>query len=556
MVQKNRQFTFTDGILLSALVLVGGFHEYIACGLSVAMCLYLLLQLHRKRLTALPQGLFFTAVTVICLGYGVSALWAIDRGMALIGFVKFLPLPLYLLCLHSQEQEGVAILWLPYVAAAMAVISAIGMLIPGWKAAFSVADRLAGFFQYPNTFALLLLVGELLLLKKEKRSLWDYLVLAVLVGALLYTGSRTVFAVALLANGAMLFTQAKRKGKAMILAACGVVCLALVVLAFSENSVINRFLRFSLTESTLVGRILYVQDALPLLLKYPFGMGYMGYYYMQGSIQTGLYSVTHIHNELLQLLLDIGWIPTAVFVVALIKWFCQKAVALPDKIIVGAVCLHSLFDFNLQFTGMFFVLLLLTRQVPTNQPKPKKLSPILRPVALAAGCLSLYLGVCLALAHFGAWQTADLLYPGNTRNKLTMLEQVEDVTEADRLSDEILKNNKHYYAPYMMKAKYAYAQGNFGAMITYANQGIALNPLEYTQYEDYCRMLLIGVELYTQAGDSASAQACIKALRYTVEALDANAQRLSQLGKRIADQPITQLPQDLMEQIERLGGGS
>ena len=58
---------------------------------------------------------------------------------------------------------------------------------------FLVSERLSGFFQYPNTFALFLLISELLLLKKINLKIIDYITLAVLIGGLLYTGSRTVF---------------------------------------------------------------------------------------------------------------------------------------------------------------------------------------------------------------------------------------------------------------------------------------------------------------------------------------------------------------------------
>ena len=553
MLQKLRRVTFCDCLLLAALVLTGGFHEYIACGLSVAMCVFLLLRLRKDKTLSLPKNAFFLAAAVISLGYGITALWAVDRGMALIGFVKFLPLPLYLLCLRAEGRASTALSWLPYLGAAMAVISAVGMAVPGLKDSFSVADRLAGFFQYPNTFALFLLVCQLLLLKKPGKKLPDYLTLTVLAAGLLYTGSRTVFAVAVLANIAMLFLAVRRKGRAVLLALGGAVCLAAVILAFSENSVIGRYLRFSLTESTLVGRVLYVVDALPLLVKYPFGMGYMGYYYIQGSVQTGLYSVMYIHNELLQLLLDIGWIPAVAVLVALGRWFFRKTVSAQDKLIVATVCLHSLFDFNLQFTGMALLLLLLTH-TPCDKPRSRKVGAAL-PVALAAvACLSLYLGTSLGLAHFGAYRAADAMYPGNTRNKLTIMEQTEDLAEADRVADSFLRWNTHYFAPYIMKAQYAYSQGDFGSVIQYAEQGLAANPLQYQQYEDYCRMLLVGVQLYIKAGDNASAGTCAKALNSAVKQLESNGNRLSALGKMIADQPITTLPAELLEQVRKVGG--
>ena len=45
----------------------------------------------------------------------------------------------------------------------------------------------------------------------------------------------------------------------------------------------GRFLTTSLHSSTLLGRLLYAQDALPVILRHPFGLGYRSYTYMQGS---------------------------------------------------------------------------------------------------------------------------------------------------------------------------------------------------------------------------------------------------------------------------------
>lgn len=547
MLPSIKKMTFTDWLLLAAILFLGSFHEFLSCGLSIAMCSYLFCKALKKKQLTVPVSLPFYGVVVLSLFYGLSILWAVDKGMAFVGFMKFMPLPLYLLCLRQEEKEGCILQVLPYVAAAVVVISTVGMHLPGGQRLFSVADRLAGCFQYPNTFALLLLVCQLLLLKKEGKRWYDYAIMAVLIAGLLYTGSRTVFVVAVIANIAMLFLLSQKRGRAVLLALAAAGVLTVVILALSGNAVIGRFLRFSLTESTLVGRILYVADALPLLLRYPFGMGYMGYAYIQGSIQTGVYSVTYIHNELLQLLLDIGWLPVGLCLFALGKWFCKAEPA--QSILVGAVCLHSLFDFNLQYVGMFLLLLLLT-DVPgkTVQKKARGIG------AAAVAAVSLYMGIALLLGYVGAAKAADAMYPGNTRNKLTMLEQVTTVEEADRLSDEILRCNKAYFAPYLMKGKFAYAQGDFGSVIRYFNQAIEKNPFDHTLYEEYGKYLAVGIELYQKAGDQKSAAACAKELMALPKRLSANESRLSTLGSMIADQPVTELSEQLQALINQLGG--
>ena len=552
-MEKHRRFCFTDGILLATLFLIGGFHEYISCAVSAAMSIFLFYRLIRYKQLQIRRDFLTSAVVAVCLGYGLTCLWGIDRGMALVGFLKFLPLLLYLLCLQQEEGSGRVLEVLPYFGAALAVLSAVGMQFPPVKSLFSVAGRLAGTFQYPNTFAIFLLICELLLLKRSGKKLWDYGVLLLLIAGFFYTGSRTAFVVAVLANVAMLLSMTQKKVRVISLAVMGGICLVGLLLALNPESVLHRFLTISLTESTFVGRLLYWVDALPLLLKYPLGMGYMGYYYVQQGIQTGVYSVTYIHNDFLQLVLDIGLVPAGLFIAALVVWFCKKSVPVSHKIMAGALCLHSLFDFNLQFISMFFLLLLLisgeeTLKVLTVKPRlPLECS------FGAVALVSIYIGAALMLAHLGNRTLADTLYPYNTQNKLSLLERSEDLEEANALAEEILAQNTSFYAPYTIRAKYCYSQGDFAGMITNQRKALERNPFSHTEYEAYCKMLITGIDLYEKAGDTQSAALCRKELLALPEQLAANGQRLSPLGEMIVDQPVLELSQALQESIRKEG---
>lgn len=551
--KKRLKTDITDVVVLVALLMVGAFHEYTSCLLSVALGVCLLVRIGKAKTFTFRQDLLSVSVILIVVGYAATCLWAVDRGMAFIGFMKFLPLLLFMLLRWQESGDKRVLEILPYFAAAMAVISAIGMQIPAISHHFSVADRLAGFFQYPNTFAVFLLVCELLLLKKPQKAWYDYVTLALLVAGLLYTGSRTVFVLFLALTFAMLLVLFPKKGKVALLAGAGLAVLVVALLALGGNPVIARYLSISLTESTFVGRILYFVDALPLLLKYPFGMGYMGYYYIQGSIQTGVYSVAYIHNDFLQLLLDIGWIPGLVFIGAIVSYFVKKQIPLADKIVVAALCLHSLFDFNLQMVGMFFVLLLLLDQKDAKS-HTLRVTGLGKAVLAGITAVSLYMGAALLTSHLGHWQLADRLYPYNTRNTLSILEQETDLEKANTLADRILTYNKQYFAPYSIKAKYSYTKGDFTAVIENKYAAFERNPFGHMEYEEYCQMLLNGITLYLKAGDTKSAQFCKDQLLQTQKLLSANAQRLSKLGKMIDDQPVTELSQQLQQQIQKIGG--
>ena len=553
-MEKIRKIGFSGIILLMSLLLIGGFHEYISCALSAAMCIWLLVRFGKGKNLQIRKDFLTSAVVAVCGGYGLTCIWGIDRGMALIGFVKFLPLILYLFCLQQEDDLQPTLDVLPWFGAVLAILSAVGMQIPGVEALFAVAGRLAGTFQYPNTFAIFLLVCELLLLKKPGKKIWDYCLLAVLIGCFLYTGSRTAFVVALIANVAMLLSMTQKKVRLIALGVMGGICLVGVVLALNPNSVLNRYLTISLTESTFVGRVLYWVDALPLLAKHPLGMGYSGYYYAQQSIQSGVYSVRYIHNDLLQLVLDIGIVPAGLFVTAIILWLCRKTVPVADKIIVGAVCLHSLFDFNMQFVGVFFLLLLLlsTEKCPkVMQAKPRLTGKI---ALVAVAVVSLYLGSALMLSHFGKTELSDKIYPYNTQNKLSMLETETDLEKANALAEEILAQNTQFFAPYSIRGKYTYSKGDFGAMIQNERAALERNPFNQSEYEAYCKMLITGIDLYVKNGDSSSAKICQQELLAVYQQFTQLPDRLSALGKMIKDQPVTELSSEIVEYVKTIGG--
>lgn len=556
MLSEIKKCRFADWLLLVSLVLTGGFFEHVSCVLSAAMCLYLLIRMGKTGKLLIAKDIWTSLAVAISVGYGLTCFWAVDRGMAVIGFFKFLPLLLYMICLRQEERTDAVLHVLPLWGAAMAVVSAIGMHLPVVDEIFSVSGRLAGFFQYPNTFAVFLLVCQLLVLKKEGKGIWDYVLMAVLLAAFLYTGSRTALIVAGLANVGMLLVMTGKKTRRILLLSMAAIALVVGLLALNEDSVLNRYLNISLTQSTFVGRILYWVDSLALVLRYPFGMGYMGYFYAQGSVQTGIYSVTYAHNDFLQVLLDVGFVPAGLLIGALIAWFFRKGIPAADKIIVGAVCLHTVFDFNLQYIAMFMLLLLLVSR-HENKPDLKcKVTAFGKAVTVVVAVVSLYMSVPLLLSNFNLLPMADTLYPYDTRNLLIMLEDTEDLDEAEVLADRILRQNKQYFAPYTVKARRSYTEGDITQMIRYMKTIFRCKPFAYSEYNAYCQMLIQCYEMYIKAGNVESAKFCMDEILGAQAAVAANKDRLSPLGKLIDEQPRTVLSKEVRDFIKEHKGGA
>ncbi len=555
IAEKLKMLSFSQLTLYASLFCIGVFHEYLSCILSAVLLARLLMCLIKQRSLTVRITMTGIAVALLVSGYAVTSLWAVDSGAAIFGFFKFLPLLLYLLVL-MQEPDGreKTLNGLPYVASVMTVLSVALMYVPGLETYFAVSGRLSGFVQYPNTFALILLVAELLLIMRERPHIQDYVCILILLFGIVYTGSRTVLVLAGVSNVAALLFNKNKKVRWITLGGMvlGVLLVFLVCLATDNLAVLARYLKISLNQSTFIGRLLYAQDALPVILKHPFGLGYMGYYYLQQSVQTGLYAVKFIHNDLLQMLLDVGWIPTAVFVVAAVMSLLNRAALVRDKLIMTVILLHACFDFDLQYIAVFMLLLLFMT------PRELKIVTLSKHRAFTSTLASILIGLCAyagvvqGLIRFEAYGIAYMMYPASTQCEIEILKKLEDPAQMNRVADSILKRNPYVSVAYSAKAKYAYSRGDFAGVITYKNKAIKAAPFTRAEYVEYGYMLINGIHLYENAGDTNSAAICKRELETLKEALPAMKNRLSKFGAAIETQPVFTFPKELREYFEKL----
>ncbi len=554
MKDNTRQISFISIAFLISLFCVGLFHEYLSCIASIFLASWLFVNHLRKNKTVIYLNLTSFSIILIVLFYGLTALWAVDSGMAFIGFLKYLPLLLFAISLMQTEEKDTILKLLPYTVTLMTVLSAILAQIPSLEHFFIIEGRLSGFLQYPNTFAILVLISELLLLSKEKIKYYDLICIILLVVGLVYTGSRAAFIIAIVANIAtILFTKTKKFIFYSIIALLVSGFAAVVFLVATDNTyIIERLATINFKESTFIGRFLYFVDALPVILKNPFGMGFLGYYYMQGAFQSGVYSTAYIHNDFLQLLLDIGWIPSALFIFVILKRVFGKDTPKSYRIILATLVSHSLFDFNLQFISIFFICILL---LDFNFGKKHVISDNKWAIcALAAfiTCVSLYMGTSLVLYRVGRYDASYAMYPYNHNTETAILLNTKDIETANSIATKTQERNKYFLLAYSVKSRYAYSKGDFATLITLKNKTFEIAPFVYEEYEEYARMLINGIELYKQAGDLKSQQICISELKAIPQKLDALNDRISFLGKKIKDQPQTRLPDVLVEYINSI----
>lgn len=538
-------------------MLVGGFHVITSCFADVYLT-SLILFIQKKR-RYINQILFINVVSasvfLITTSYLLTVLWAIDKGMAFWGFLKFSPvLPFSYITMNLEPEDKRCVLKvIPLSGVFMTIVSYLLHLIPDFKKYFTVAGRLSGFFQYPNSFAAFLICGIVIIAYYYKKLFPKILLLSILIFGVFESGSRIAFAIMILGIFVLIISiKDKKISIAITLILLMGIGASLVYVHVTNNYyTIGRFLTSSVNESTLVGRILYYKDALPIILKHPFGLGYLGYSYIIGASQTGVYSVVFVHNELLQFLLDIGWIPVLVFLVALLKTLFSKRIDFCQKLVLSLLCTHALLDFDFQYISLLFVLLLtLDFRYGYEVELKSKLSKALC-VASIVFVSCFYFGLVDLLTLVNANDIAIRLYPVHTNAEIRHLTESKSAEQQSSIAKDIIKRNEHISLAYAAMANYDFSLGNIEDFIANKKKSIELSQYDIEAYNDFAGKLITAYSLYKQGGDSISADYCLKQVINLENELLEVKSRTSALAWKINDLPRLELSAEIKDFIKK-----
>lgn len=546
-------------ILMTCIVIVGilggGYYVSVSAVTGIVLTGVLFYRMYvKKRITA-AWDLNMAAFAVLVSGYLLSCLWAVDSGMALMGVVKFLPLLLfYVLVSGLTDEREKMIASLPMLGCLMTAFSFVMMQFEVFEQWVSVAGRLSGFFQYPNTYALFMLICLILVMWRFDYKKIDWLDIVYGVAAvfgIIMSGSRTVFV--LTAVAVIWVFAAKSSGKKVIISvlAAGAVVAVILAVAAGSAGILERFTNISFGASTFLGRILYVQDALPLILKHPFGLGYYGYYFIQQSVQTGVYTVVNAHNELIQILLDAGVIPAVFMGAAVLRSVFTKRTQSRNRIVLSIMILHSLFDYDFQFLAMGFVLILFLdmRNIKT-QKVPVLTGTVVGLTGAAAAALSIMCGVSDVCYTSGNYKAAEKVYSGNTMAQLALLTKADKAEEMKAIAEKVIVDNQSVSLPYSALAQAAFADGDVEQFTEYKLKAIELAPYQYEEYENYLEVLVYCNDLYHQMGDKDGVRFCVEKAEEIPKMLEQVKENTSALGWKIVDRPQVTLSHENLEIIE------
>lgn len=553
--KQNILYYFLAFVLTLSGVAVGGYFCYVSALLSIVLMILIVYQLTRTGKFCLACDINLAAVLIVTLGYFFVGLWATDSGMSLMGGIKFLPVLLYffVLCQAIQEKEQLIRL-LPVFGSLMTLFSFAMMQFPTFRIYVSAAGRLAGFFQYPNTYALFMLVCMLVSVYRiehvlpDKKTDWLHIVnISTAMLGIYLSGSRTVMVLSALAIFVLLLSRRE-------MWKYGIFCVGIVVvLAFGlilcgyGKEISDHLILISGNASTFWGRLLYDRDAIKMIAAHPFGTGYYGYYFMQPEMQTGVYSVVNVHNEFFQIMLDIGILPALVMYGAILKSLFSKSIAARDRLVLLVMTLHSLFDYDFQFLVIFFVLLLFLEM---RKIKQFRISMLTKTVSAAVLVLIFILFITAGISDFfyikNRPEQAVRFYKGNTLAEIALLEKAGNAEEMEQIADAVLENNRHVSVAYSAKARTAFSNGDIETFVEYKLMAIHLAPYQYEEYIDYLNCLALCAKSYLREGETESAEFCVKQAEEIPGMLAEVKEKTSSLGWKIKDRPkVTLSEKDL-----------
>lgn len=560
MAAKGRAvYIVLIGMILITGIIGGGYFVFASSVTTVLGLFFLFWQLVKNRKFQVSVGISSIAIYVFVIMYFLACLWAIDSGMAFMGAMKFLPVAIFLfiVCQDVDEREKLIEL-LPLLGSLMTIFSFVMMQFDVFRPIVTVAGRMAGFFQYSNTYALFMLVCLVVSIFRIDFKQVDWLqILYVVVEifGIYMSGSRIVFALTVFTL--FIIAATKREKVRMILGVIGVFVTIAVLLLFTETGreMVSRILGTAGSFSTLYGRILYVRDAVELVLKHPFGMGYYGYYFTQQEIQTGVYSVVNVHNELVQAILDIGIIPGFFLYFGIVKSVVSPRVGTRNKIVLIVILLHSLLDYDLQFLVMWFVLILF---LDLGKLCECRMSNIAQIAVGMVSCTVLLGTACVGLSDWfyvtNQYAESAKVYKGNTLSKISMLGEIKSMEKLQDKAEEILAANEHVAIAYSAKARALFSEGDVEGFIKNKLTAIDLAPYEYEEYTDYLDMLAYCTGEYAKQKDMESANMCLTRAENVLDMLKKVEKKTSSLGWKIKDKPQVVLSDEYLDLIAEMRG--
>lgn len=589
---KNTKTKDTSFLFLLALMFIfpflKGMHDTLTVIIMAAIMIVAIIFKSRKnKCFKYSLDFNFIVISIWSTSYLISSFYAIDKGMALLGFLKMLSIPIFLLLYFqydiSEERKNNIFKVISYSGVFMLLLSAL--LVPLLKFIPCILDsttlqkilnyinssgtwlrvgmvllllpfqplpnlfasnRLQGFFNYANSFGLWLLIGIIILLFQEKLNKKDIASLIILTLGIVLTNSRAIIILTVLAFIiSFFFTKLDKKKYITISLTLIAIGISLILLLNFIN--INSRLSDVTSSSEFLTRFLYYKDAITQILKHPFGLGHQGWWTIQSTVQTGVYDCQYVHNAPIQIMLDVGIIPCLLLIALIFKTLFDKKVTAMEKIILLFILAHSMIDFDFEFLAIVYLILLLPHY--TIKTTSSKAPHIFLFVLLA---INVYFIFPLAFFEANMNELAYKFYPNYTFALRKQILMTDDVDTKLEFATRANKLDKYSYDIYQALHEVALENGDTEEAYKYMRKVLEANKYSMVAYIKYLNFLETAMYEYMDTGDDENTKLYMERIIEVEELIQKALDETNPLAFESNHPPLLDIPEEIQAFIDEV----
>ena len=537
--------------LLSIFPFFQGINElHIVFLLDIVLLSLLFYKVHKNKNLILTKDTKFILISIWSISYLLTTFYSVDTELAFLGFLKFFTVPVFILLVmqyeYTEDERNKWFESIGKIGAVMVGVCLVYIFIN--KDSFFYQNRLAGFFNYANSFAMFLLIGLISLGFKKEFKLIDYFVMSLLVIGIILTNSRSLLILTIISYiSILIFSKTTKKVKILNSGILLIVGISVVFIAglFGVN---NRISTTSGNSSEWLLRILYYKDALRLISQNIFGYGHMAWWYMQEGFQTGAYDAQYVHNGLLQVALDVGIIPALLIVVIFIKAFFEKNRNVRDKILMVVILGHALIDFDMEFLAILLPLFMTLRFDKKFSIKEVVLAKVGAGILIAVYS---FFGLVTFLGNAGLYDKANSIfaYSFNLDKQLQNEVNSENVV---LVAQNLYDKNKYFINAAKVLSQKEQAENNYEKAHEYELWIVKNKKYTMRNYIEYVSFLEKAIKYYYSIDDIEQVKKYIGRLNEVEKMVNTVKETSDELAYKIQHKPRLDIPEEVTKYIEAM----
>lgn len=514
---------------------------------SIVCLIGIVIKIYKNKKIILLKDKKFIFICIYIFSFLFVNFWAVDKGMNIMGFFKNFSIILFILLFiqynYNDDEKKKVFSVIPYSAVFSLFVSVFLILLG--NEAILLNGRLQGVFFYANSYGLFLLIGAIILLMKEKIELKDYIMIATLFLGIIITNSRAIIILTILSLISILIINKKNRKKILIVGISFILTFAGI---YSLSQIEKRVDSEMFESSEFLTRLLYYKDGIDMVKENPFGYGYMGWYYKQVEVQTGVYDTKYVHNSVLQVMLDVGIIPTISLISLLLMTFLDKKQSLINRLLLVLILGHSLIDIDLEY--MFFILVIGTMiNFKTFEMKKNKIQSVICVIGIVMHAVLCFSGICFECDNY---KMAYSLIPFYTDALQEELYSTTSEEEQLNLANKIYKLNRNVSGMYEAMSYEEQKNGNYEKALEYEKKRLSLNKYTMANYMHYTEFLSNALQYYNSKKDDEKVMNFVKEICNVENLIKQTLEKTNPLAYKIKHIPNLEMPAEMKAFIEQV----